>query len=327
MKTLQHTLQLNGAQVRQAAIAFGLLAVGLVLSLATFARGSQLQLSLWNKGDFTVEICGERYYADGQLTLRDLPPGQQRVRVMQRRNNHCGNGGQVSLLYNGFINVPRNSKVIACVRPNRQVRIVDIIRHRPAQQGCSSHHGGGQLGRPSHHGDRPQAHYDQGYGYGGNGGYGQGQCGQGTHGNGGFDTVDFGNHHDTPVCGMCGTTDCGCTNCGAGCTCGGGMDTHHDTFGGRMTTQEMNRLVSDLENAGFESERFLLAQQRLRGRTLTSIQAKRIMMQFWFEDTKLRFAKFAYSQTTDPGNFWVVNDAFQFQNSVHELDEFIQFNN
>lgn len=327
MKTLQHTLQLNGAQVRQAAIAFGLLAVGLVLSLATFARGSQLQLSLWNKGDFTLEICGERYYADGQLTLRDLPPGKQRVRVMQRRNNHCGNGGQVSLLYNGFINVPRNSKVIACVRPNRQVRIVDIIRHRPAQQGCSSHHGGGQLGRPSHHGDRPQAHYDQGYGYGGNSGYGQGQCGQGTHGNGGFDTVDFGNHHDTPVCGMCGTTHCGCTNCGAGCTCGGGMDTHHDTFGARMTTQEMNRLVSDLENAGFESERFLLAQQRLRGRTLTSIQAKRIMMQFWFEDTKLRFAKFAYDKTTDPGNFWVVNDAFQFQNSVHELDEFIQFNN
>lgn len=318
MKTLQHTLQLNGAQVRQAAIAFGLLAVGLVLSLATFARGSQLQLSLWNKGDFTVEICGERYYADGQLTLRDLPPGQQRVRVMQRRNNHCGNGGQVSLLYNGFINVPRNSKVIACVRPNRQVRIVDIIRHRPAQQGCSSHHGGGQLGRPSHHGDRPQAHYDQGYGYGGNGGYGQGQCGQGTYGNGGFDTVDFGNHHDTPVCDMHGQM---------GCTCGGGMDTHHDTFGGRMTTQEMNRLVSDLENAGFESERFLLAQQRLRGRTLTSIQAKRIMMQFWFEDTKLRFAKFAYDKTTDPGNFWVVNDAFQFQNSVHELDEFIQFNN
>ena len=88
MKTLQHTLQLGGAQVRQAALVFGLLAVGLVLSLATFARGSQLQLSLWNKGDFTVEICGERYYANGQLTLRDLPPGQQRVRVMQRRNNH-----------------------------------------------------------------------------------------------------------------------------------------------------------------------------------------------------------------------------------------------
>jgi hypothetical protein len=320
MKTLQHTPQLGGALVRQAAIAFGLLAVGLVLSLATFARGSQLQLSLWNKGDFTVEICGERYYADGQLTLRDLPPGQQRVRVMQRRNNHCGNGGQVSMLYNGFINVPRNSKVIACVRPNRQVRIVDIIRHRPAQQGCHSQHGGGQFGRPSRHGDRPQAHYDEGYGHVdyGHYGQGQGQCGQGTYGNGGFDTVDFGNHHDTPVCDMHGQL---------GCTCGGGIGAHHDTFGGRMTSQEMNRLVSDLENAGFESERFLLAQQRLRGRTLTSIQAKRIMMQFWFEDTKLRFAKFAYSQTTDPGNFWVVNDAFQFQNSVHELDEFIQFNN
>ena len=89
----------------------------------------------------------------------------------------------------------------------------------------------------------------------------------------------------------------------------------------------MNRLVNDLENTHFESERLLLAQQRLRGRTLTSIQVKRILMQFWFEDTKLRFAKFAYDKTTDPGNFWVVNDTFQFQNSVHELDEFIQFNN
>jgi hypothetical protein len=202
------------------------------------------------------------------------------------------------MLYNGFINIPSNSDVIACVRPNRQVRIVDIIRHRPPQPTCAEPNRNRPRGnRPR--GERPQAYYDEGHG---------------NYGHSDVFTHDCKDHCDhTSHDGYSGH--------------GGYGDTgnHTDFFGGILTTYDMEELLDDLSDASFESERFLLAKQRLANLQLTSIQVKRIMMSFWFEDTKLRFAKFAYSKTTDPGNFWVVNDAFQFENSVHELDEFIQF--
>lgn len=310
MKTQTHTMHLKASGVgRQIGLTLMLIAAGLVLSLTTFARGSQLEISLWNGADFELEVCGERYHGDGTLILDDLPAGMSRVRIIQRQQNSCGTSGNASLLYNGFINIPGRSKVIACVRPNRQVRIVDIMRLRPQQQGC-------QGTRPFEQGhrDRPQAHYDQNagfnegyghtdyddYGHEGHGhGYGQG------HGSGGFDmqediALGGGTHGQTGI--------------------------PADVFGNRLTHGEMNRLLEDLADASFESDRFVLAQQRLRHREATSHQIKRIMDSFWFEDTKLRFAKFAYERSTDPQNYWVVNDAFDYQNSIHELDNFIQFN-
>lgn len=295
MKAQTHILNLNASGVgRQIGMTLMLIAASLVLSLATFARGSQLEISLWNGSDFELEVCGERYHGNGTLTLNDLPPGMLRVRIIQRRQNRYGaGGGNASLLYNGFVNIPARSKVIACVRPNRQVRIVDIIRQRPASNGCGTT-------RPMQQGrERPQAHYDQSFGF--------------NEGNGHMDYddyTDYGMQEDIAF--------------GGGTHGQNGID--QDVFGNRLTHGELTRLLEDLEQASFESERFTLAQQRLRHREATSHQIKRIMDSFWFEDTKLRFAKFAYERSTDPQNFWVVNDAFDYQNSIHELDSFIQFN-
>ena len=53
-------------------------------------------------------------------------------------------------------------------------------------------------------------------------------------------------------------------------------------------------------------------------------QVKGIMGVFGFEDTKLDFAKYAYERTYDIGNYYKVNDAFSFETSVEELNEYIQ---
>ncbi|MBK9515283.1 MAG: DUF4476 domain-containing protein, partial [Flavobacteriales bacterium] len=45
---------------------------------------------------------------------------------------------------------------------------------------------------------------------------------------------------------------------------------------------------------------------------------------FSFEDSKLDFAKYAYDRTYDIGNYFKVNDAFTFESSMDELNEFIQ---
>jgi hypothetical protein len=46
------------------------------------------------------------------------------------------------------------------------------------------------------------------------------------------------------------------------------------------------------------------------------------MLLFDFESTRLTFAKFAYKYTFDKGNYYKVNDAFQFESSIEELNQF-----
>ena len=146
----------------------------LILALSVFAisaqaRGSELQISLWNNQDFEIQIDQKRFYADCDFIATDLRPGKHRIRITQRQENCYGNGGSGRVLFNGFVNVPRNSKVIAKVRPNRRIRVLDTIRLRPYGQ-----YGGGT--------------------YGSNGGFGQtsiqpigytsgGGCGNGYEGN------------------------------------------------------------------------------------------------------------------------------------------------
>jgi hypothetical protein len=47
------------------------------------------------------------------------------------------------------------------------------------------------------------------------------------------------------------------------------------------------------------------------------------MMLFSFEGTRLDFAKFAYGRTYDIGNYYMVNDAFTFETSIDELNDYI----
>jgi hypothetical protein len=47
------------------------------------------------------------------------------------------------------------------------------------------------------------------------------------------------------------------------------------------------------------------------------------MKLFDFEATKLTYAKFAYNHTYDIGNYYKVNDAFDFESSVDDLNKSI----
>ncbi|MFM7683799.1 MAG: DUF4476 domain-containing protein [Bacteroidota bacterium] len=45
---------------------------------------------------------------------------------------------------------------------------------------------------------------------------------------------------------------------------------------------------------------------------------------FGFEETKLDFAKFAYDYCFDVNNYFLVNDAFTFDSTKDELNEYLQ---
>lgn len=78
-----------------------------------------------------------------------------------------------------------------------------------------------------------------------------------------------------------------------------------------------------ISSKNFEDSKLQVAKQVCGANCLLASQVKEIMMLFTFEDTRLDFAKFAYRKTYDIGNYYKVNDAFQFETSIDELNRYI----
>ena len=90
-----------------------------------------------------------------------------------------------------------------------------------------------------------------------------------------------------------------------------------------MDQSTFSSAQSTINGQTFEQNKLQVAQQVLGSNCMTSAQVSQIMQSFDFEDTKLKFAKFAYGRTFDIGNYFVVNNAFDFSSSVDELNAYI----
>lgn len=91
-----------------------------------------------------------------------------------------------------------------------------------------------------------------------------------------------------------------------------------------MTDTDFNSAKKSISSKSFSDSRLTLAKQITKTNCLTSEQAKQIIQLFDFEDTRLEYAKFAYGHTYDIGNYYKVNDAFEFESSIEELNEYIE---
>lgn len=94
-----------------------------------------------------------------------------------------------------------------------------------------------------------------------------------------------------------------------------------------MQPGDFNSAKQSIASKSFEDSKFTLAQQIFNSNCLTSDQVRDIMGLFSFEDTRLDFAKYAYGRTFDLGNYYKVNDAFTFESSIDELNDFINGGN
>ncbi len=93
---------------------------------------------------------------------------------------------------------------------------------------------------------------------------------------------------------------------------------------------EIPMMANDFQNArrviaskDFDESKLLIAKQIIDTNCMTSAQVRELLFLFDFEDNKLDFAKYCYGYTYDLGNYFMVNDAFDFESSIEELDEFI----
>lgn len=90
-----------------------------------------------------------------------------------------------------------------------------------------------------------------------------------------------------------------------------------------MAPADFENAKASIASKGFDESRLTIAQQIVGTNCLTSSQVGQLMRIFGFEETRLDFAKFAYGHTFDIGNYYQVNDAFQFESSIDELNAYI----
>jgi hypothetical protein len=91
-----------------------------------------------------------------------------------------------------------------------------------------------------------------------------------------------------------------------------------------MDASSFQSAKNSISSKTFEDSKITTAKQALKSNCMTSAQIKEVMGLFTYEESKLDFAKFAYSYCVDPQNYYLVNDAFGFETSIEELDSYIQ---
>lgn len=90
-----------------------------------------------------------------------------------------------------------------------------------------------------------------------------------------------------------------------------------------MDEGQFSNALRSVASKDFEDSKLTVAKQITGSNCLTADQVRRIMDEFDFEDSKLEYAKFAYNKTYDIGNYYMLNDSFDFESSIDELNEHI----
>ena len=90
-----------------------------------------------------------------------------------------------------------------------------------------------------------------------------------------------------------------------------------------MSHEDYEGAKRTISGKDFENDKLTIAKQIASSNCLTAGEVKGIMALFTFEDSKLDFAKFAYIHTYDKGNYYKVNDSFQFSSSTDALNQYI----
>lgn len=90
-----------------------------------------------------------------------------------------------------------------------------------------------------------------------------------------------------------------------------------------ISQMEFMQLKSSIAGKSFDSSRLQIAKQALSYNYFSSAQIADLMSLFSFESSRLDFAKCAYGKAIDKQNYYLVNNAFSFESSISELNQYI----
>jgi len=99
---------------------------------------------------------------------------------------------------------------------------------------------------------------------------------------------------------------------------------YDNNYSQAMTNNDFAQAKESLRREWFENTRLETAKQIIDRNYFTSQQVKEMVLLFTFENNRLDIAKYAFGKTVDKGNYFVLNDAFTFNNNKEALKEYIR---
>ena len=99
---------------------------------------------------------------------------------------------------------------------------------------------------------------------------------------------------------------------------------YDNNYSQAMTNNDFAQAKESLRREWFENTRLETAKQIIDRSYFTSQQVKEMVLLFTFENNRLDIAKYAFGKTVDKGNYFVINDAFTFNNNKESLKEYIR---
>jgi hypothetical protein len=91
-----------------------------------------------------------------------------------------------------------------------------------------------------------------------------------------------------------------------------------------MNAKAFASAKQSVSSKSFADEKKTTVRQVLKSNCMSTDQIIEILGTFNFEDDKLEIAKMAFDRSSDPENYWKINDVFTFSDSIEELDEFLE---
>ena len=91
-----------------------------------------------------------------------------------------------------------------------------------------------------------------------------------------------------------------------------------------MNSQDYEEVYQLISKESFDSSKLTFAEQVVSSNPMMASQILGISKLFSFESNKLSFAKFAYPYCVDKNKYYLLNEAFSYESSKRELNEFIK---
>ncbi|MCW3085216.1 MAG: hypothetical protein JWP12_2582 [Bacteroidetes bacterium] len=91
-----------------------------------------------------------------------------------------------------------------------------------------------------------------------------------------------------------------------------------------MSPEDFEAAKKSIADKGFDESRLTIAKQIISSNCMLCKQIKELMELMSFESTKLDLAKYAWNHNLDKGNYYTLNDAFGFESSIEELNQYTQ---
>ena len=93
-----------------------------------------------------------------------------------------------------------------------------------------------------------------------------------------------------------------------------------------VSNDRFRSMLGTIKKQSFSSSKKRIAKQIISSNCILTDDLIKIIELFSFESDKLAMAKFAFDYTYDIENYYKINNVFDFESSIKELDQYIQGN-